>query len=71
MTKDYPNLFINGEWVPPDRGGTIPVINPATEEVVGSAPAGTRADVVRAIDAARMAFDEGPWPQMSMQERAW
>ena len=70
MTKDYPNLFINGEWVPPTGGGTIPVINPATEEVVGSAPAGTRADVVRAIDAARVAFDEGPWPHMAMQERA-
>lgn len=70
MTKDYPNLFINGEWVPPISGGVTPVINPATEEVIGSAPNGTRADVVRAIDAARVAFDEGPWPRMAMQERA-
>src|SRR5204862_39023 len=49
---------------------TIEVINPATEEVMGRAPDATAADVDRAVAAARRAFDEGPWPTMSVDERA-
>ena len=57
-------LFINGEWTRPAAGGTIPVINPATEEVIFNAPAGTSADIDRAVAAARRAFDGG-WGQTS------
>ena len=35
-------LFIDGEWVEPAGAGTIDVINPATEEVIGRIPEGTR-----------------------------
>ena len=63
-------LFIDGEWVAPVRGGSIPVIDPATEEVFAQAPAGTAEDIDRAVKAARKAFDEGPWPRMSGRERA-
>ena len=63
-------LFIGGEWVAPIRGGSFPVIDPATEEVFAHAPAGTAEDIDRAVKAARKAFDEGPWPRMSGKERA-
>lgn len=63
-------LFINGAWVAPVRGGTLPVIDPATEEVFHHIPAATAADAEAAIAAAREAFDIGPWPRMSGKERA-
>ena len=63
-------LFIDGEWVAPIRGGSFPVIDPATEEVFAHAPAGTAEDIDRAVKAARKAFDEGPWPRMTGAERA-
>ena len=55
-------LYINGEWTRPAKGATIPVINPATEEVFFNAPAGTSADIDRAVVAARQAFDGGCGP---------
>ena len=55
-------LYIDGTWTDAS-GGTFDVLNPATEEVVARAPNGTRADLERAIAAARRAFDEGPWPR--------
>ena len=62
-------LYIDGKWTDAS-GGTFDVLNPATEEVVARAPNGTRADLERAIRAARRAFDEGPWPRTSPTERA-
>ncbi|ATN37444.1 aldehyde dehydrogenase (plasmid) [Rhizobium sp. ACO-34A] len=62
-------LFIDGKWQAPAKGGTFPVIDPATEEVVHQAPAGTREDIDAAVKAARLAFDEGPWPRLSGKER--
>ena len=43
----------------------IEVISPHTEEVVGRVPEGTTADIDRAVQAARTAFDEGEWPRMA------
>jgi betaine-aldehyde dehydrogenase len=63
-------LFIGGEWVSPAGTGTIDVINPTTEEVMGQVPDATNADIDRAVAAARTAFDEGPWPRMTPVERA-
>lgn len=63
-------LFIDGQWLAPVKGGTFPVINPATEEVIHQAPAGTAEDIDLAVKAARRAFDTGPWPKMGGQERA-
>ena len=51
------HLYIGGEWVAPASTETIPVENPATEELIGHVPAGTAADVDRAVAAARAAFD--------------
>lgn len=63
-------LYINGAWVSPAEGGTLPVIDPATEEVFHHIPAATAPDADAAVRAARAAFDEGPWPRMSGAERA-
>jgi aldehyde dehydrogenase (NAD+) len=64
---DRPHLFLGGEWSPPDSAGTIPVENPATEEVIAHVPAGTAVDVDRAVAAARSAFDG--WAGLSRAER--
>ncbi|WCO69186.1 aldehyde dehydrogenase [Iamia majanohamensis] len=69
-TPAHDRLFIGGDWVAPAGTGTIEVINPSTEEVAGTVPEGTEADVDAAVAAARKAFDEGPWPHMSPKERA-
>jgi aldehyde dehydrogenase (NAD+) len=60
-------LYIGGAWVAPASGETIPVENPATEEVLGHVPAGTAADVDTAVAAARGAFDG--WAATPMAER--
>jgi betaine-aldehyde dehydrogenase len=62
-------LYIGGEWVEPAGSGTIEVISPHTEEVVGRVPDGTAEDVDRAVAAARRAFDETDWPSMPPAER--
>ena len=61
-------LLINGEWRDATGGGTIPVINPATEEVIADVAAATREDVDAAVSAARAAFN-GPWSALSARER--
>ncbi|WP_326643918.1 aldehyde dehydrogenase [Streptosporangium sp. NBC_01755] len=68
--RRHDTLFIGGDWVAPAGTGTIDVISPHTEEVVGRVPDGTAADMDRAVAAARQAFDHGPWPRMTMPERA-
>jgi aldehyde dehydrogenase (NAD+) len=67
----YPDrLYIGGQWVVPSSEDRIDVIQPATEEVWIRVPDANAHDVARAVDAARHAFDEGPWPQMTHAERA-
>jgi acyl-CoA reductase-like NAD-dependent aldehyde dehydrogenase len=61
-------IFIGGRWVAPSGSETIEVINPATEEVVGTIPACSPEDADRAVAAAREAF-EG-WSRTSREERA-
>lgn len=50
------DIYLDGAWVAPSSGHTIPVHNPATEELLARVPAGTAADVDRAVAAARAAF---------------
>ena len=45
--KSYDKLFIGGEWTASSGTGTIEVINPTTEEVCGSVPDSTEADIER------------------------
>ncbi len=63
------DLFIDGAWCDGGHGPTLPVENPATEEIVAHVAQASTADASRAIAAARRAFDEGPWPRMRPQER--
>lgn len=54
-------MLIDGELVEASNGATFNNINPATEEVVGVCADATRLDMLRAIAAARRAFDETDW----------
>ncbi|MCP4793855.1 MAG: aldehyde dehydrogenase family protein, partial [Actinomycetia bacterium] len=45
-------IYIGGTWVPSAGSGSIDVVNPSNEEVIGSIPEGTAADVDAAVAAA-------------------
>ncbi|MBC9006076.1 aldehyde dehydrogenase family protein [Micromonospora aurantiaca (nom. illeg.)] len=62
------HLHVAGDWVDPSSGDTIPVENPATGSIVGEVPAGTPADVDRAVAAARAAFPG--WAATAPEQRA-
>ncbi|MFF0445099.1 aldehyde dehydrogenase [Streptomyces sp. NPDC004609] len=66
---EHGKLFIGGELTDPLGTETIEVVSPHTEQVIGRVPGASRADVDRAVAAARTAFDEGPWPRMTLDER--
>jgi betaine-aldehyde dehydrogenase len=66
---EYDKLFIGGRWVEPSTSEVIEVHSPATGEYVGKVPMAAAADVDAACAVARTAFDEGPWPRMTPQER--
>src|SRR5271166_4438724 len=54
-------MLVDGKLVESETGRTFDNINPATEEVIGQVADGTGADMHRAIDGARRAFDETDW----------
>jgi acyl-CoA reductase-like NAD-dependent aldehyde dehydrogenase len=64
----HDQIYIDGAWVPSASSTTIPVINPATEEVIAAMPAGTAGDADRAVTAARRAFES--WSAIAPAERA-
>src|SRR5919106_6971906 len=63
-------MFINGECVEAATGSTDDIVNPATEEVVGTVARGGEEDVNRAVEAAREAFEDGRWSELGPGERA-
>ncbi len=63
-------LFIGGKWVESASGKTFPTINPATGETLTVVAEGDERDAAAAAEAARKAFESGPWPEMSAAERA-
>jgi len=62
-------MLIGGQWVEAASGKTWPVYNPATGQVIAHVAAGETEDVNRAVQAARRAFDSGPWRSMSPSAR--
>lgn len=62
-------LLIGGKRVECASGKKIEVINPATGETLTTVERGEAAEVDAAVKAARSAFESGPWPRMSAQER--
>lgn len=67
---NHDRLFIDGKWVLPSGDSWFQVIAPATEEPYVRVAEAHEADMNRAVAAARVAFDHGPWPRMSHAERA-
>jgi betaine-aldehyde dehydrogenase len=63
-------MFIDGAWVEAADGATREVLNPANNEILALVADGGERDAQRAVEAARKAFDDGPWPQMRAAERA-
>ena len=62
--------YIDGELRPATSGETFDNINPWTQEVISSVAKSSADDVDVAVKSARKAFDEGPWPRMTPEERA-
>ncbi len=62
-------MYINGEFVESASRQYFPVVDPSTEEVMAEVPKANEEDVNRAVAAARVAFDSGPWPQTTAQDR--
>lgn len=63
-------LYINGEFVESTDGKTFESYNPATGEVLANVYEAGPEDIDRAVKAARVAFDEGPWSRMNAAERS-
>ena len=60
-------IYVDGNWVASSGTENIDVINPSTEEIIGSTPAGTKEDVDLAVKAAKEAFQG--WSENSLEER--
>ena len=60
-------IYVDGNWVASSGTENIDVINPSTEEIIGSTPAGTKEDVDLAVKAAKEAFQG--WSETSLEER--
>ncbi|WP_409236063.1 aldehyde dehydrogenase [Streptomyces sp. PA5.6] len=66
---EHGQLFIGGELVDPLGKDVIDIVSPHTGEVFARVPHAAPADIDRAVAAAREAFDHGPWPRMTLDER--
>ena len=55
--ENLKKFYIGGQWVDPVSDATMPVLNPATEESIGTVALGNAADVDKAVAAAKSAFD--------------
>ncbi|KAA8939163.1 aldehyde dehydrogenase family protein, partial [Mycobacterium sp.] len=71
MPLTYDTLFVGGRWVRPTGSSTITAVSASTEEVLGSAPRATEAEVDAAVAAARAASDDpGGWAGWAPARRA-
>ncbi|OZD11963.1 aldehyde dehydrogenase [Rhodococcus sp. 06-156-3C] len=68
MEDRHGKLFVDGQWIAA-RGERIPVVSPATEKLLADVASASTDDIDVAVAAARKAFDVGPWPRMSLDER--
>jgi betaine-aldehyde dehydrogenase len=66
--KKY-QMLIDGEFVSAENAKTRTLNDPATGEQLAVVPEASRGDAIRAIAAARRAFDTGPWRQTSALDR--
>ena len=63
-------LYIDGQWVGNSSSKTFPVYDPSTEEVLADVVEASAVEVDLAVQAARRAFDSGPWSKSTPQSRA-
>lgn len=61
--------FINGQWQQSASTRMFTSINPANEQVIAHLPDGNSEDINAAVEAARNAFEHGPWPKLTGAER--
>jgi len=63
-------MWMGGKWVDALSGATREICDPGNGELIATVPEASREDFAKAVDSARRAFDEGPWPQLTALERA-
>jgi acyl-CoA reductase-like NAD-dependent aldehyde dehydrogenase len=63
-------IYLQGEWRGAASGATSSLSDPSTGSPLGTVPRCNAEDTRAAIDAAREAFDKGPWPRMTPKERS-
>ncbi|WP_245653832.1 aldehyde dehydrogenase [Novosphingobium rosa] len=63
-------FYIDGRWCDARSAERLELVSPITENVILTVPGGCAEDMSAAVDAARRAFDTGPWPRMAPSERA-
>src|SRR6201999_2221764 len=66
---DRDQLFIDGKWAAAQGDSVISVVSPHSGAEIGRAVCAGPADVDRAVQSARAAFDTGPWPRTPPSER--
>lgn len=64
-----PELFIGGQWTAAANGQVREIRCPADGTLVATVDEGGPKDAAAAISAARLAFDDGPWPRTPAAER--
>ncbi len=67
--QQHHTFFIDGGWVNPASSQRIEVISATSEQVIGSVPEGSNADIDRAVAAARRALTESTWASCAPAER--
>src|SRR4051794_36997289 len=63
-------MLVNGKWISAKSRETREIHDPANGELVATVPESGREDVISAIEAARAAFDSGPWRKMAALDRS-
>jgi acyl-CoA reductase-like NAD-dependent aldehyde dehydrogenase len=66
---DCVTAFVENSFLPPGKGDRLPVVYPATEELVAEVEESGAELVDRAVSAARRAFRDGPWRRMDVVAR--
>lgn len=69
VTARFDRFFVAGRWVAPATDDASDIRSPHDGTHVGAAPVASEADVDGAVEAARRAFDHGPWPRMTVAQR--
>ncbi|XP_045191720.1 aldehyde dehydrogenase 1A1-like [Mercenaria mercenaria] len=66
----YTQIFINNEWVDSVSGKTFPTLNPTNGKKICDVQEGDKADIDKAVEAAKKAFEFGsPWQKMDASKR--